>query len=267
MERTRHPGPIADGPTRGSNPVDPDALNSDALNPERSRSGSDRVMRDVAGWDVHTWSAAFRFWGTVIDDAATGRSLQCLEIGAGPGGPSLWLALRGHRVVCSNRSDTELLARPLHEKYGVLDRIEYQDVDVTDIPWENHFDVVVFKSVLGGIGADPQLPVRAMAQIHRALKPSGLLLYAENARGTVLHRVARWLAYRVRNGSWRFLGVGELRRLLSIFRTWELHTTGVAALFGTTEARRERLAAADSLFLTRVTPPSWRYVAFGVAVK
>lgn len=222
-------------------------------------------MRDVVGWDVRTWSTAFQFW-----DAALGAPvapLRCLEVGAGPGGPSLWLALRGHRVVCSNYSDTESLARPLHERYGVTDMVEYRDVDVTDIPWENEFDVIVFKSVLGGIGSDPGLAASAITQIHKALKPGGRLLYAENARGTVFHRLARTIAYRVRQARWRFLPVTELRGLLSIFASHELHTTGVAAMFGTSENARRRLAAIDDAVLIRVTPPGWRYVAYGVATK
>ena len=30
--------------------------------------------------------------------------------------------------------------------------IIYQDIDATNIPYENYFDIIVFKSIIGGIG-------------------------------------------------------------------------------------------------------------------
>ena len=45
---------------------------------------------------------ALDFWSARL----RGQSgLDGLEIGAGAGGLSLWLALNGHRVTCSDRSD------------------------------------------------------------------------------------------------------------------------------------------------------------------
>jgi SAM-dependent methyltransferase len=226
----------------------------------------DSLMRDIVGWDVRTWTTAIRFWDDEV--GSTSAPLMCLEIGAGPGGPSLWLALKGHKVVCSNREWAEAHARPLHDRYPDAHGITYEDIDVTAIPYENHFDLIVFKSVLGGVAtAGADLPRQAMEQILIALKPGGRLLFAENVRGSLLHRAARAIAYRLRRASWRFPSVKEIERLLANFHRNEVRTTGVLAMFGITEPQRHALAGADARLLNRAVPRSWQYVSYGVAHK
>ncbi|GGK91133.1 hypothetical protein GCM10007382_09010 [Salinibacterium xinjiangense] len=225
-------------------------------------SEDDTLMKDVLVWDVRTWKAAVDLWDQSLPQA--GPRLTCLEIGAGPGGPSLWLALKGHEVICSNLKNTEIMAAPIHQKYGVSAKILYQDIDAINVPYENYFDVVIFKSVLGGVGSRQ---VDAMAQILKSLKPGGILLFAENIRGTVFHRLARSIAYRIRGTSWRYLTLAQMRALLDGFSTVDVQTTGVLAMFGNTESRRAALAGVDQRFLNRVTPRSWKYVSYGVATK
>lgn len=227
----------------------------------------DDLMADVAGWDVGTWSTAVRFWEQAVEPM--GGPLDVLEVGAGPAGPSLWLALQGHRVLTSNLDHTETLARPLHERHGVVDRVEYRDLDVASLPFADRFDLVVFKSVLGGIPhGGRELQRGALQQIHRALKPGGRLIFAENLRGTPLHRIARTLAYRRRGvPKWQYLTLRDLREFLVDFRDVELRTTGFLALFGRSEEQRRSLARADDAFWNRAVPASWHYVVYGTAVK
>ena len=222
------------------------------------------LMRDIVGWDVRTWSKAADFWATKLEP--TDAPLQAMEVGAGPGGPSLWLALQGHTVLCTNFQNTEGQARPLHDRYGVTG-ITYQDVDATRIPFENQFDLIIFKSVLGGVGAQFEAQQRAMDGMLRALKPGGRLLYAENLRSTWLHRAARAVAYRLRRSSWRFMSVKEMHSLLAGFDSHELYTTGSLSLFGVTEGQRAALAAIDDAVTNRITPSRWRYVSYGIATK
>lgn len=227
-------------------------------------------LRDVIGWDVRTWGPAVGAWERALQALPPGP-LNVLEVGAGPGGPSLWFALQGHRVVTSNLSATREQAAPLHERYGVADRIEYRDLDLTaGLPYSAAFDVVVFKSVLGGLGGvDPALPGRALDAMHEALRPGGALLWAENLRGNWLHRAARSLAYRVRRVPiWQYLTLRRLRELLDArFEATELHVGGVLAVLGTSEAARDRLARADQAVFDRIVPASWHYMAYGSARK
>ena len=231
------------------------------------RAIDDELMVDVVGWDVGTWSTAAKFWESVVEPM--GGPLDVLEVGAGPGGPSLWLALHGHRVVTSNLDHTETLARPLHERHGVADRVQYLDLDVANLPYENHFDLIVFKSVLGGIPhGGRELQREALQQVHKALKPGGRLIFAENLRGTPLHRLARAVAYRRRGvPKWQYLTLSALREFLRDFRDVKLGATGVLALFGRSEPQRRRLARADTRFWNRAVPASWHYVVYGTAVK
>jgi SAM-dependent methyltransferase len=224
------------------------------------------LMRDIVGWDVRTWSTAINYWERTLGD--TDAPLTCLELGAGPGGPTLWLALRGHHVICSNWANTREQASPLHERYDVPGTIEYVDIDATSIPYENHFDLIVFKSVLGGVGSDGGLAQqKAMDQIVKALKPGGRLLFAENVRGTIIHRMIRAFANRARRAAWHYPSYTELRGLLSPFASRELRTTGVLAVFGVKESQRRALAGADQAVFNKITPARWRYMGYGTAVK
>jgi SAM-dependent methyltransferase len=219
---------------------------------------------DILNWDVQTWSAALDEWEPVVRSAPP--TLRCLEVGAGPGGPSLWLAEQGHDVVCTNLRQTREHALPLHERFDVDRRVEYRDIDLREgLPYRDEFDVVVFKSVLGGLGDDPAFARSVIAEIHAALKPGGVLLFAENIRGSIVHRAARSLAYRVRGSSWRYPTLAELRGLLDIFDDLRLRTNGVAAVLGPSERIRTALAGLDAAGLVRLTPARWHYMAYGVA--
>lgn len=227
-------------------------------------------LADIVGWDVRTWGRAIETWERALAALPDGP-LDVIEVGAGPAGPSLWLALKGHRVVTSNLGETERLARPLHERHGVADRIEYRDLDLTaGLPYRAAFDVVVFKSVLGGLGsADPALPPAALDAIRDALRPGGLLLWAENLRGNWLHRSARWAAYRIRRArAWQYLTLRRLRELLDArFVDVDVHVGGVLAVLGASEPARDRLARADQAVFDKIVPASWHYMAYGFARK
>jgi SAM-dependent methyltransferase len=219
-------------------------------------------MIDIVTWDVRTWSTAVLFWQRVLP---AGKKLRCLEVGAGPGGPSLWLALQGHEVLCTNWQATREQAAPLHERYGASG-ITYQDVDATQIPFENEFDLVVYKSVIGGVGTRAAQD-EAMRGIHRALKPGGTLLFAENLRATVFHRLARAIAYKLRGTSWRYVTVEELRPHLAQYSRHEVRVTGFLSMFGLRERQRTALAAADERVFNQLVPQSWHYVSYGTATK
>lgn len=80
--------------------------------------------------------------------------------------------------------DTERVAAPLHRRYHVQDKISYLNVNAAQMDFCGQFDLVIFKSVMGSIGQSGKAEeqARAMACIYRALKPGGVLLFAENLK-------------------------------------------------------------------------------------
>lgn len=224
------------------------------------------LLADVLEWDVATWAPALLFWQR--EGGLDAAQLQCLDVGARSGGLSLWLAASGHRVVCSDVRDAERRARPLLERSSSIERVRFEDIDATSIPYEDRFDVVAFKSVLGGVGAGDRrdLQEAAIASMYRALKTGGRLLFAENLAGSPMHRALRSRFVRW-GGSWRYVTIDEMRAFLRDFREVRFATTGFLAAFGRTETQRQMLAGIDRLALNDIVPPSWRYVIYGVATK
>src|SRR5215813_3875062 len=89
------------------------------------------TVRDILSWDVVNWSICLKVW----DQHVTGTSRDALEIGTGPGGLSLWLASKGHTVVCSDKVVPGAPVSTLHKQYGVSNRVIYEAIDATAIPY------------------------------------------------------------------------------------------------------------------------------------
>lgn len=225
----------------------------------------DPILADIIQWDVHSWARALRFWGQRIN---WDRVEQGLELGGRQGGLSLWMALHGKRAVCSDLQGTQATAAPLHAKHRVGHLITYRDIDATDIPYEDHFDLIAFKSIIGGIGRDghPERQRAVFAQIHKALKPGGMLVFAENLTASPLHRAMRKRFVRW-GDSWRYLTLDETADFLKPFKAHELRATGVLAAFGRSEGQRRALARMDQAVMDHLVPDRWKYIVYGAAVK
>ncbi|MFI5150376.1 MAG: methyltransferase domain-containing protein [Bacteroidia bacterium] len=107
------------------------------------------LLADIIDWDIVNWSAALEFWEANTD--LQNNTYQCIELGGNKGGLSLWLALKGNTVICSDLSSSEITAKKIHDKYQTGERIRYEAIDATQIPYPSLFDIIAFKSVLGGI--------------------------------------------------------------------------------------------------------------------
>jgi len=212
------------------------------------------VLRDIIQWDVRLWSRAIWFWEKRVD---WNKTYTCLELGGRQGGLSLWLALKGNNVMCSDLSKSKETAVPLHTRYNIHEHVSYEDIDATNIPYTGHFDIVVFKSVLGriGRGGNKAIQQKTIDEIYRALKPGGKLLFAENLAGSPAHK---WLRKKFVpwGDSWRYAALSELSEFLSAFRRVEIKTTGVLGMLGRTEKQRNALAAFDGLLMNYLFPAS-----------
>jgi len=226
---------------------------------------SAETIRTAFAWDVTNWSRAMDIWEQPLSQSGP---LKALELGGREGGLSLLAASFGHHVVCSDLENPESIAHSGHEQAGVSDRITYQAIDATQIPYENAFDLILFKSILGGIGRDnhPEKQAQTIASIYRALKPGGYLLFAENLRGSAMHRQLR-KTFQPWGNSWRYLTQDELKSLLESFSKVKMSTTGLFGTLGRSESQRRFLGAIDQTFTAKFCPKSWHYIAMGYARK
>lgn len=124
--------------------------------------------------------------------------------------------------------------------------------------------VLAFKSMIGALG-DRERQVQSLCEMHRVLKPGGVLLFAENLAGTRMHR---WLRKRfvAWDNNWRYLSWPAERELFAPFAKLDVRTTGLLANLGRSEAQSDLLARCDGL-LCRAVPARWHTVVYGVATK
>jgi SAM-dependent methyltransferase len=224
-----------------------------------------QLTNAILQWDVNAWNVALKFWDNKIDWSSIKIGL---ELGGREGGLSLWAAKKGKQMICSDLENVKHIAEPLHAKYNVTHFIKYEAIDATQIPYENHFDLIVFKSIVGGIGANNNFTKQqeVFEAIYKALKPGGQLVFAENLVASPLHQKLRkrfieW------GKDWRYISVQETKTFLKPFTNFEIHTTGVIGTFGRNEAQRTFLSKLDQLLINHITPESWKYIVYGIAKK
>jgi SAM-dependent methyltransferase len=222
-------------------------------------------LLNYVDWDAQNWSAALDFW--LANSTQELANCTALEIGTNYGGLSLWLASKGARVVCSDINPVRVEAVERHQAAGVSHLIEYETIDAKNIPYAEHFDIVVFKSVLGApeIG-DKTRQAEVLRQIHKSLKKGGELFFAENLVASPAHmffrrKMIRWGTH------WRYVTIEEMREFLSPFSHVKFQTNGFAGAFGRNETQRNLLGRLDKTFFDRLVPESWKYIIAGVAKK
>ena len=222
------------------------------------------ILKDIVQWDIKTWAKALPFWE---NNVAIKKEMKALAIGEREGGMSLWLALKGVNVTCTDYNDFPEETSQLHKRHKVNEKIAYdKGVDVTDLSMypKNSFDIVVFKSVLGAL-SKKERQQKAFDEMRRVLKPGGAILFAENSKGSKLHvflrkKFIKWNSY------WRYLDYNKDQDLFASFSSVKLTTKGVFATFGRSEKQRKALATFDSI-IHPILPPSLNYVIFGVLTK
>jgi SAM-dependent methyltransferase len=230
---------------------------------QQTRIDSQQVFQ----WDVLNWSQALPFW--LSQTRLDLRGVHALEIGAGEnGGLSLWLASLGATVVCSDCDKRLAKAQAFHQGFQLSGRIDYEVLDASHIPYENNFDLILFKSVLGSIGNRLYLENQqaAVLEMHKALRPGGELMFAENLIGTWVH-----MALRRRFGAarykWRYLSLTEFHDVLRPFSSYSMKTCGFVGALGRNHFQRQVLGGLDGALFNWLIPPHMRYIVFGLARK
>ncbi|GLI52416.1 class I SAM-dependent methyltransferase [Thermodesulfovibrio yellowstonii] len=80
-----------------------------------------KLIKDIFQWDVENWSQSLKFWNKYLSSNLEG--LRVLEIGCGKGGLSLYFALRGANVICSD-VDYPKEAEIFHRDYRLNNKIK-----------------------------------------------------------------------------------------------------------------------------------------------
>ena len=218
------------------------------------------IINHIIGWDIRNWSRFLIFSEKYINHIGPGK--KALEIGARHGGLSLYLALKGFTVICSDLTSPEPTAKIIHDQYGVTERVKYEVVNALNIPYDdNSFDLVMFKSVLVNM-ENQENQKKAMNEIYRILKPNGVLLFAENLKGSQLHQ---YLRKRFVNqyllSQRKYLSIEDIDDLGASFHTVIKETYGFLGLLGWNETIRNILGILDGC-IDRVSPAAWRYIIF-----
>jgi SAM-dependent methyltransferase len=228
-------------------------------------------LEDIIQWDVANWSKALGFWQPSLEKAYTGG--RVLTLGERHGGLSLWLANKGIRNICSDYGEPSPQALELHRRYGVSELVEYQRMSAFELPFaDNSLDVVVVKSVIGGLKRDYhdkstrtiENQRLAMEEIRRVLKPGGVVLGAENMMGGWFHRFFRKLTGK--DQGWRYLSTDEMEYLLRGFKETELKFYGFLGSSFRPAVINRFTGPADAV-LSQLLPGRSLYIAFYAATK
>jgi ubiquinone/menaquinone biosynthesis C-methylase UbiE len=223
---------------------------------------SKKELTDIVQWDIKNWSKCLKFWDENTD---LKNPKKILALGEREGGMSLYFALNGHTVICSDYNAMPDTTRKMHADYGVSEQISYEKIDMKAIALEDaSVDVVVFKSVIGALGNEADQK-QAISEIYRVLKKGGVFLFAENLEGSKLHQYLRkkFVSWGER---WRYIDRAEIQNWANDFSTRKTKAHGVISLFGRSEKQRSFLAGIDTV-LTPITPKKWRYILYGVFKK
>jgi SAM-dependent methyltransferase len=108
-----------------------------------------------------------------------------------------------------------------------------------DIPYSDRFDVIIFKSVLGGIrnSIDKESQAKAIGEMHKALKTGGELFFAENLVASRIHKLFRQ-KYVSGGKKWRYISIQEVEEFMSPFSEIQHRTVGFAGVLGRNEMQR-----------------------------
>ena len=223
-------------------------------------------LHDIIEWDIPNWSVALEYWKKhTAQDLATSSAM---EIGSMHGGLSLWAAMNGMNVLCTDLEGPSSKAIEKHAKYGLSHLIKYDALNALSIPYSAQFNVVLFKSVLGGIGRlnNRDNQEKAIREMHKSLKNGGEIWFAENLVASPMHALLR-RRYVEWGKNWRYVTIEEMEHFFALFSDFRYTTVGFLGALGRSPLQRTILGKLDRAIADKLVPDSWRYIIIGIAKK
>lgn len=243
----------------------------DRLTPDSRNLHGDplSLVDDVIGWDVPNWSGCLSYWRPWLNGLGH-KTAKILVLGERNGGISLWFAHLGFDVLCTDYRLPTARVQPLHQRWGVQERVEYAAADVFKLTYpDGCFDAVACKSVLGGLclvysdNSTRTLENQKLAvmEIKRVLKPSGVFLGAENLAGTGVHMFLRRLRTKGNLG-WRYFRRTEIRWMFDGYSEFQQKLHGFLGTQWFPGSPLNRLCALADGGLSKILPGDCRYISF-----
>ncbi len=229
-------------------------------------------IEEIIEWDVINWSKSLLFWTKHFPSNLNSDS-KILLLGERNGGLTLWLTLLGYKVISSDYNGITDRGISLHEKYKQSDNIEYKKINIYSIPYsENYFDLIICKSVLGGLKKEIhdkksrtlQNQKIAVNEIYRTLKPGGKFLGAENMTGSFFHQFIRKLLKK--DKGWRYLDKKDLDHFFGDFSNKSYLKYGFFGTFFNSKVLNFLFGGLDKI-LSRILPKKTLYITFFVITK
>lgn len=117
---------------------------------------------------------AEEFFRARVIELARGKTV--LEIGFGDGAPSIWAAQAGATVIATDIApEAVAFARERAESAGVGGKINFLVMDVEALKFpDSSFDLIIDNEVFSSLDLS-----RAIPELHRVLKPNGLIVGKE----------------------------------------------------------------------------------------
>lgn len=235
-----------------------------------AKGKTDFPIQDIIRWDVLNWSELMDHWMSILEQLP--RNSKVLAIGEREGGLSLWLALMGFDVVCTDITDVSSTAGSLHARYNVADKITYKTLDIVNDEWPaQQFDLIIAKSIIGGLKAqrnnaatrNREVQQKAVHNIYSLLKPGGYFLSAENMSGNMLTRLLRGKSA---NKGWLHLEYAGIPTLFAPFSLVQIKTFGILPTFFPGKPVNAAMYLLNKYVLSFL-PAGSRYIAFVAARK
>lgn len=223
-----------------------------------------KELKDIINWDVDTWSEILPYWDNQLKNFDKSNTI-CIEIGAREGGISLWMAMNGFKIICSDNYYDLEDAKKLHIKYRVEKKVFYKKVNVLNWNEKAKYDIIIVKSVLGALQTEERIKT-AIENIYNNLNDNGIILFAENSRALFLHRLFR-SKFTDWGRIWYYFDETSLKRIFKSFQILDFQFNGVSAVFANRLGLSKPFYKLDKYILNKIVPDKMKYMVYGYAKK